>query len=250
MESLSEPTGLETKYYFLIRRLHSLLGLVPVGVFLCVHLIANATILAPGEPGAEFQKAIERIHVLGPLLVPVEIFGIFLPLLFHAILGVKIWLSSTPNAQNYRYGSNLRYTLQRVTGGIAFLFIIYHVWQMHWLGKPLGAGHFELHSETGAPLAALTTAQAIQSGWWIAWIYGFGVLITVFHLANGIWTSLITWGITIRPATQRASGYACAVFGVLLGLVGIGAAIGFRTFDLESPATPSSHESSMNAHTP
>ena len=61
------------EYHFLVRRLHSLCGLVPVGAFLCVHLLANSTILAPGAPAAEFQNAIERIHVLGPLLVPFEI---------------------------------------------------------------------------------------------------------------------------------------------------------------------------------
>jgi len=54
----------------------------------------------------------------------------------------------------------------------------------------------------------------------------------VFHLANGIWTSLITWGITIRPRTQQVSGYVCAVFGVALAIAGVGAVSGFRTFDL------------------
>ena len=35
-----EPARAGEKYYFLIRRLHSLSGLVPVGVFLVVHLLA------------------------------------------------------------------------------------------------------------------------------------------------------------------------------------------------------------------
>jgi len=239
------------KYYFLIRRLHSLTGLVPVGVFLCFHLLANATILAPGEPGGEFQKSIERIHALGPLLVPVEILFIFIPLTFHALLGFAIWFTAQPNAQQYRYGSNIRYTLQRLTGGFAFLFILYHVWQMHWLGAPLGGGAFELHDAQGGATGAATTAAAIQSAWWISVLYAFGVVCTVFHLCNGIWTSLITWGITIRPRTQQVAGYFCTALGVVLTLAGLGAINGFKRFDVmqEITHTPT-HASRDIDHTP
>lgn len=224
------------RHYFLIRRLHSLSGLIPVGVFLVMHLATNASVLAPGTPGAEFQKSVERIHALGPLLVPVEIVGIFLPLLFHTLVGFQIIFTSRSNAQQYRHGGNIRYTLQRTTGMIAFVFILYHVWQMHWFGKGIGGGAFELHDAAGAPTGAVTTAQAIQSAWWVAPVYAIGVLSCVFHLANGIWTSLITWGITIRPKSQKIAGYVCAAFGVVLSLVGMGALSGFRTLDTKKPA--------------
>lgn len=239
---------LSERHYFLVRRLHSLAGLVPVGIFLVIHLLSNAAIMLPGEPGEQFQQQIERIHALGPLLIPVEIVGIFIPLFFHALVGVQIALTSKSNAQYYRHGSNIRYTLQRTTGFIAFVFIIYHLWQMHWMGKPFGGGSFELHAG-GQATGAATTAEAIRAAWWTAPAYAIGIVATVFHLANGIWTSLITWGITIRPKTQRASGYACAVFGVALCLVGLGALRGFRTFDIDGrpsvhQATPVSSESS------
>ncbi len=224
----------QDKYYFLVRRLHSLTGLVPVGVFLCVHLATNATVMAPGEPGAMFQESIERIHALGPLLVPLEIVGIFIPLLFHTLLGFQIIFTGRSNAQQYRYGGNVRYTLQRASGMIAFAFILYHVWQLHWVGAGLGGGAFELYDEAGVATGAATTAEAIQSAWWVAWLYALGIIATVYHLANGIWTSLITWGITIRPNTQRVSGYACAAFGVVLCAVGLGALRGFAMFDLTS----------------
>jgi succinate dehydrogenase/fumarate reductase cytochrome b subunit len=80
----------------------------------------------------------------------------------------------------------------------------------------------------------------MQSAAWVAPLYVLGVIASVYHLANGIWTALITWGITIRPATQRMSGFVCAVFGVLLCLVGLGAVVGFRTFDVGAPTTVTS----------
>ena len=245
-EQQSESIGLGDKHYFLIRRLHSLSGLVPVGVFLCIHLTVNASILLPGAPGQEFQKAVERIHSLGPLLKPVEIVGIFIPLAFHTLLGFQIMFSSRSNAQQYRYGSNIRYTLQRVSGIIAAVFIVYHVWQMHWLGAVFGGGDFELH-KAGLPYAAESTAKLIQQSLWIAPVYAVGVMATVFHLANGIWTSLITWGITIRPETQRGAGYTCTAFGIILTLVGLGALNGFRRFDIQSQPVAGAETSSTHA---
>ncbi|MHC5112613.1 MAG: succinate dehydrogenase/fumarate reductase transmembrane subunit, partial [Planctomycetota bacterium] len=121
------------RYYFLVRRLHSLSGLIPVGVFLCIHLTTNASILASSD-GSQFQANVDKIHALGPLLLPVEIVGIFVPLLFHTLVGFQIMFTAHPNAQAYRYGGNIRYSLQRATGVIAFFFILYHVWQMHKMG--------------------------------------------------------------------------------------------------------------------
>ena len=198
---------------------------MPLGVFVIVHLSVNASI---GAGGDEFQKQVDRLHALGPFLVPVEIVGIFLPLLFHAVLGLKIWFSGSPNLAAYKYGGNYRYTLQRVSGGIAFVFILFHVWQMHWLGNPFGGGVFDAHD------AAVTTAGALRESIWVVPVsvfYVIGVVCTVYHLANGIWTSLITWGITIGPSSQRMAGYACAAFGLVVGVAGLSSVYNFRRFE-------------------
>ncbi len=223
-------------YHFLIHRLHSLTGLIPIGVFLMMHLFTNASVLAPGPAGMEYQKSVERIHALGPLLVPVEIVGIFLPLLFHSIIGFMIIYTGKSNTQHYRYGGNIRYSFQRWTGVIAFFFIMYHVWQLHWVGQPFRGGSFRLYNESGGPAAAVTTAEAIKAAWWVAPVYAVGILASVYHLSNGIWTSLITWGITIRPRSQQMAGYVCAGFGVILSLIGLGALRGFKTFEVGSGA--------------
>jgi len=225
---VSDPqrTAWPQRHYFLLRRLHSLAGLLPVGVFLTFHLTINSTIVAGPE---KFQTAVDGIHLLDKvgLLYAVEIVGIFLPLLFHAALGVQIWLSSTPTAATYRFGGNVRYTLQRVTGVIALVFILFHLWQMHWTGRPFGGGFFDPHDAPGSAARAM-------AAWFYTPLYGIGILASVFHLANGIWTALITWGVTIGPKAQRTSGWVCTAFGLALGLVGLGALRGFRT--LEAPA--------------
>ena len=53
------------RHQFLILRLHSLSGLLPVGAYMTVHLLTNASTL--GGP-AMFQKNVDLIHSLGPAL--------------------------------------------------------------------------------------------------------------------------------------------------------------------------------------
>lgn len=124
-----EPSFL-LRHQFLIYRLFSLCGLIPIGAYLVVHLMTNATIL---NGPAAFQENVDRIHSLGVMLLPVEITFIFLPILFHAAVGWLIISGAMPNMQAYPYASNVRYTMQRVTAIIAFVFILFHVIQLHHL---------------------------------------------------------------------------------------------------------------------
>lgn len=220
-------------YDFFIRRVHSLLGLVPIGVFLVMHLVTNALIVA-SEPGADlYQKQVNNIHALGPFLVPVEIIFIFIPLLLHGGLGIKIWLEGKSNIRSYPYMGNVRYTLQRVTGIIAFVFIFIHIWHMHWVGEYLpGGAMFDPHN------ASATAAYALQQHmWWAGPLYFVGITAAVFHLANGVWSFFITWGVTIGPKSQRESGWTWAVAGFLLATVGWAALGGFLTYKYAEPPT-------------
>ncbi len=223
-------------YHFLVRRIHSLLGIVPIGVFLCIHLSLNATILA--GPRA-FQFAVDRIHTLAGMgiLKFVEVAFIFIPIAFHALVGIIIWLSSKPNLVAYRYCGNARYTFQRWTGILALLFIVGHLYHVHWLGAAFAGGaQFDPHN-------AAATAVAAMSGWWYGPVYAIGILCAVFHLANGIWTALITWGITIGPKSQRLSAGICILIGLLLVTLGMGGLIRFKTMDASSFSAPPAAES-------
>jgi succinate dehydrogenase / fumarate reductase cytochrome b subunit len=209
---------------------HSLLGLAPIGVFLILHLTTNVMIVFNTPEHDHFQDKVDLIHSLEPVLVPVEIVGIFLPLAFHAGLGVKIWLEGRPNSSAYPYLANWRYMLQRVTGVIALIFILVHVWHMHWLGERFGGSFFDPDN------ASATAASALQeSRWWASPLYAIGILAACYHFANGIWTSLITWGITIGKGAQRKAGYACAVIGVALACTGLAAMNGFMEYPDAAP---------------
>ena len=211
------------RHQFLIYRLFSLAGLIPIGAYLVVHLLTNATIL---NGPATYQSQVDRIHSLGIILPIVEWMFIFLPILFHAIIGLVIISGAMPNAAAYPYNGNIRYTLQRATGMIAFAFILWHVIQMHRMGAGLGGGRFD------AEAASSSVANVLQP-FSYRLLYGIGVLAAVYHLANGLWTQGITWGIWTTEAAMRRAGWICLAFGIFLGFVGLSSLYGFSRLDID-----------------
>jgi succinate dehydrogenase / fumarate reductase, cytochrome b subunit len=218
------------RHEFLLRRLHSLSGVLPVGAYMCVHLLVNSTIME--SPGT-FQRLVYKIHET-PMLPVVEWVFIFLPILFHALYGILIIRGGLPNHSSYKYGSNYRYSFQRMTGMIAFFFIMWHVFHMHgWIHaewwqnaiKTFEGGMFKPYN------AASTAAGAMQSSIIIPILYSIGVLSCVFHLANGLWSFGVTWGLWITPESQARASKFCTVFGIVLALVGLSAVGGFATAD-------------------
>jgi succinate dehydrogenase / fumarate reductase cytochrome b subunit len=200
---------------------------------MCVHLVTNASLL--GGAG-RFQANVNMIHNLGPLLPLIEWGFIFSPIIFHAVVGVWIATSGHSNTHQYPYIANRRYSWQRITGYIAFVFIFIHVFHLHgwfhaqwWLdnvAEPLGMAQFR-------PYNAASTLATAMTG--IVWpiFYAVGVLSCCFHLANGIWTAGITWGVWLTPAAQRRATVACTVFGCLLSIVGLSSLWAVKTTKID-----------------
>src|SRR5262249_33801053 len=111
------------------------------------------------------------------------------------------------------------YTLQRATGMLVAAFILFHLWQMHHLGKALGGGHFD-------PEHAASSAAIVLDPLLMKLIYTVGTLCAVYHLANGLWTFGITWGIWTSDHAQRRAGYVCAVLGLIVASFGMGSIYG------------------------
>jgi succinate dehydrogenase/fumarate reductase cytochrome b subunit (b558 family) len=205
---------------FLLKKLHSLSGVVPVGVFLMEHLWTNAKALQ-GE-GA-FTQAVADIQAL-PYLPFIEIFGIFLPLGFHAFYGVVLALAGKPNVQLYRYGRNWLYVLQRVSGFVVFAFIACHLYEYRIQKWLFGMRADAFFGTLSAHLSS--TAAGVP---WLAIGYLIGILAASFHFANGVWGVLFSWGVTVTRASQRRSAYACAALGVGLFLLGANTVLYFAT---------------------
>ena len=204
---------------FVLRKLHQLSGIVPLGLFLLEHFYTNSKALAGATA---FNNAVQDLQSI-PYILLVEIGGIFIPLIYHAVYGLVITIEARPNNLNYPYPRNWFYLIQRITGVILFFFITFHVLNFRF-GLMPGLNHVSVATHPTKAFGIVSTEFHMVP---IFLVYLVGITATVWHLANGIWLFMVDWGITIGERAQRLTGYACIAFGVVLLLVGINAAVAF-----------------------
>ncbi|WP_251549462.1 succinate dehydrogenase cytochrome b558 subunit [Neobacillus muris] len=195
---------------FFNRRLHSLLGVIPIGIFLLQHLTVNHF----ATKGADsFNTAANFMGNL-PFKIVLETVVIYLPILFHAIYGLYIAFTATSNISRFGYFRNWMYIIQRVTGVITLIFIAWHVWQTR-VAAAFG-------SEVDFDMMAEILSSPFMFGFYLV-----GILSAIFHFANGLWSFLVSWGITVSPRSQKISTYFTMVVFVLLSIVGIRTLLAF-----------------------
>jgi succinate dehydrogenase / fumarate reductase cytochrome b subunit len=212
---------------FLLHKLHSLSGVLPIGFFMVFHLLANSYSLR-GE--TEFNTVVKVIGYL-PFVFLVELAVIFVPILFHAIYGLFIVAEMQGpggNVAYYGYGRNWLYWLQRWSGVVALVYITYHVFSTtghRWMYEVTGgaAGH-----EEGFRAIAYEAMAWRFAGWGYTLFYVLGITAATFHLANGLFNFCIRWGITVGSNAQRISAYLWSVLGVALALIGVLTAVNFH----------------------
>jgi len=204
------------RLHLLLRRLHSLAGIVPIGAYLLAHILLENSFVLGGAQA--FNGLVRAIMVIpGPVLLTIEILFLWAPILFHGLYGLVILLSADiRNAMHYDYANSYLYVLQRVTGVIALLLIGFHVSStrlMYYFYHAEITYDF-MHSYMVSPL-------------WFA-VYVIGVLSAVFHFTNGIWTFCVTWGITVGARAQKMVQFASILFFIVMGGASMAILVAFR----------------------
>lgn len=205
------------------RKLHSLLGVIPLGFFLIEHMLTNYTAFESGKEG--FTDAVLFINKL-PLVFFLELFFIWLPLLYHGVYGLYIAYQANSNIGNYNYSRNIRFTIQRVTGVITFVFVIWHVYETR---VQIALGRVS-HEEVASVMHDIVSNPVIFV------LYVIGVISASFHFANGLWAFLVSWGITVGPRAQRVSSYICMGLFVIMGVMFVLALTAFRNSEFQAAA--------------
>ena len=197
----------------------------PGWCLLTQHLIVNNF----ATRGAEaFNKAAGFMELL-PFRYALEIFIIFLPILYHAIYGLYIAFTAKNNAVSYGYFRNWMFVFQRISGIVTPIFISWHVWETRiqaMLGKEV---NYDM-------MADILNNPAMFA------FYLVGVVSTIFHFANGLWTFCISWGITVSPRSQRISTYVTLAIFLGLSYVGVSALLAFIDPQLAKPVRSGEHE--------
>jgi succinate dehydrogenase / fumarate reductase cytochrome b subunit len=207
--------SMDDRRHFLLRRLHSLSGIVPIGFYMLVHVYAiNVTILAGPKV---FDRAAETLESTPWfILLLIEIFLLWLPIAFHGIYGLFIVREAQHNFTSYGYTRNVYFSLQRISGIVAFLFLGFHMFTTRFYNYVWSV-----------PISYETMHGWISNPLWFG-VYLIGILAAAFHLTNGVSTFCITWGITVGVRAQRAVQNACTVLFVVMGVSGVAIVAAFR----------------------
>ncbi|MBX3190476.1 MAG: hypothetical protein KF819_25980 [Labilithrix sp.] len=201
-----------------LRNLHALSGVVPVGVFLVLHLWMVSSLLGSRD-AYDRQLAALTGTTVGAVL---ELVLVLLPLAFHAIYGV--WLTWQPQREAHAYPSNLAYVLQRISGIVVLVFVIAHFWDLRaqtWLFGLDERSYTTRLTEhlswtwLGVPFVALGTLM--------------GIAASIFHLANGMRSFLTTRGFTTTAAARRRADRLFAALGLLFFFTSSAAVIQLAT---------------------
>lgn len=185
--------------YFYWKRLHSLLGVVPLGLFLLVHMY-NGSFVFDGREA--FDGHLKKLDNL-PYMFPFEIVFIYAPILFHGLLGLWLGLRAKYNNVSNSYFNNLRYTLQRISGIGVLLFVFAHVYMTR-----IAPRIYHYTSQYDHFIEGMREPATLI-------VYLLGILGVTYHFANGLWTFGITWGITSGPKAQQATTWVVLVIFVV-----------------------------------
>jgi succinate dehydrogenase / fumarate reductase cytochrome b subunit len=200
--------------HFLLRRLHSLFGLLPVGAFVIFHLWENSQ----SRFGAEHynQDVVGWLQGLNYLTL-LEVFMIALPILFHALYGLVIVYTAKPEPIHYPFMHNRFYLLQRVSGVGVLLFLLIHVgWTRIW-----GIWEPAIKADMFGHMHSLLTNPLLLA------VYVIGLLLAVFHLCYGLWSMGLSWGVTTTPEAQARSFWLMMGLALLLAAMGLQGIAGF-----------------------
>lgn len=201
MKKQQKKQYLHTDFY--IRRIHSILGIFPIGIFLCFHLMLNSAAIFGVDAWSMVIDGMRSV----PMIVLAEIFIIALPILFHTIYGFYVvYLSDLPLLR-YQYLRNWMFVLQRVTAVITTIFVVYHVIFVRIITD-----------STMDVMKAMADVLQTPIGFVLELI---GVWAAIYHFTNGLFTFCITWGIFHGERIQKVVSVLTILLCVALCLLAL-----------------------------
>lgn len=195
------------------RKIHRTTGSLFLVAFLILHLILNAAALGGEERWRSIVVTIETSKLL-----PVFELFIYVPLLLHVGLGIKLLFEPISIEAEPRQRAATR--LRRASALVLALFLAVHLWDTRIQRVVFGATAEALHTILVARLSA--TSFGVP---WIALLYVVGALAASLHVSLGLFEA------QARSTTKSQSRLrlTTASLGVALFLMAAMTVIGLAT---------------------
>jgi succinate dehydrogenase / fumarate reductase cytochrome b subunit len=190
---------------FMRARLGSLLAVAPLGIWTVGHLWNNLAAFQGDE--AWTHAVTDYPHPLAQLATAVVV---LLPLVLHAAWGVGRLFSMRVNNVRYGYWANLKYLLQRLSAVGLFFFLCAHLW-LAMLKPRLQTGHAEPFADISHEMHFHMPTLAV---------YILGTLGLAYHLANGLHSFAMGWGVVTSKRALRQTEWV--IMGAFVALLAMG----------------------------
>jgi len=174
-------------------------------VFLTLHLAGNLTIYAGKDA---FNSYAQHLHSLGPLLILAE-WGLLLFAAIHICSGLLLFYQNykarpTRYAVNKRAGGRtLGSATMPYTGVILLLFVIYHLFNFHFVDK------------THTTIFEIVSTAFSKPSYVV--IYTFAMIVAAVHVSHGFWSAFQTLGANHPKYTPFLRGLSL-VFSLIVGI--------------------------------
>jgi succinate dehydrogenase / fumarate reductase cytochrome b subunit len=195
------------------RRLLTITGVAPLGVFLVEHLLASASAMGGGE---RFDLVVGAL-VRSPVARVIELVLVLVPLAVHGAMGVALVRRPDPA---HSYPSDRAYKAQRIAGVVALVFIVAHLFELRLRRAFWGLSAASLYTRLSEDLS--WTWAGVP---WVALGYVLGIAAVAFHFTNGLWAYLAARGSRPKPGTT----YALTALGGALFVLGTATTVSVST---------------------
>jgi succinate dehydrogenase / fumarate reductase, cytochrome b subunit len=189
---------------FLRARIGSLVAVMPLGVWTVLHLWNN---LAAFRGAEAWEESVT--HYSHPLAHFATMVVVLLPIVLHTVWGINRLRTTRPNNQRYGFFANFKYLVQRVSALGVLGFLGAHIFKA-MIEPRFMHGHPERFADISGQMAHHMPTLVV---------YLLGTLGVAYHLANGLASFAMGWGIIVsRRSLKKFEWATIGMFLVFLGM--------------------------------
>lgn len=191
---------------FLLSRLGSLFAILPLGVWTVNHLWNQLAAFSAREDGGRaWEQSVEGHSSNASTTLTFAV--VLIPVLWHTVWGIGRMAKTRPVLIGWF--SNFRYWVQRLAAIGLLLFLGAHLW-LAWFHPRFVEGSPEPFKEIAHEMRFHGPTLAV---------YVLGVLAIAYHLANGLWSFSMAWGLTVsKSGLKWMERVSLLLFFVLLAI--------------------------------